>query len=80
MPSHTSTKQPRGKDPGVVYDQQLIAAKQFGQTREAAILPGAGGAIEEQQTGLLAAFQGTLGDPVMGKEVVEVCELHGFQL
>ena len=80
MQSLTSAKQSRGKNPGVVYDQHFLAAKEFGQIREAAIMPGAGGAIEKQQTGLLAMFQGSLGDPVMRKEVVEIFELHGSQL
>jgi hypothetical protein len=46
--SLTSAKQSRGKNPGVVYDQQFMAAKEFRQIREAAILPGARGAIEKQ--------------------------------
>jgi hypothetical protein len=38
-----------GKNPGIVYDQQFIAAEQLGEIREAAVLPNARGAIQEQQ-------------------------------
>ena len=69
-------KESRRKNPGVVYDQQLIAAKEFGKIREAAVFPGARGTVELQKAGLFAAFQGPLGDPVLRKEVVEIFELH----
>ena len=69
-------KQSRRKNPRVVYDEQLIAAKEFGKIREAAVFPAARGTVQQQKTGLFAAFEGPLGDPVMRKEVVEIFELH----
>jgi len=64
------------KHPGGIYDQQFVAAEEFGKSREAAVLPSARGAIQQQEARLVTALERALSDAVGRKEVIEIFEVH----
>ena len=60
--SYTAAEQARGKDSGVVEDDQFIAAQQVGKFAELAVVPRAAGFVEEQHAGGVAGGERALRD------------------
>jgi hypothetical protein len=64
------------KDPRVVDDQELVAAQQIGEVAERTVLEVAGAAFQEQQARGAAVREGTLGNALRRKRVVEFFKTH----
>jgi hypothetical protein len=76
----TAAIEPRGKDAGVVEDQQIAGPQQVWEVAEQAVGVEAAGSWHVQHPGAIAVDGGFLGDEFVGKTKVEVGNQHGVRL
>jgi hypothetical protein len=70
----------RGKDAGIIEDEQIAGLKQVREIAELAVGILAAGSLEVQHAGGIANGGGFLGDEFFGKMEVEVGNQHGVRL
>jgi len=70
----------RGKDAGVIEDEEIAGLKQVREVAELAVGIVAAGPVEVQHAGGIANCGGFLGDEFIGKMEVEVGNQHGVRL
>jgi len=76
MNAHSLAKPARRDDPGIVQDEEFIAAQERWKISKWMILISAALAIEAEQARGVPAVQRSLGDLSLGKVVVELFEKH----
>jgi hypothetical protein len=75
-----ATIQSCGKHSGVIEDDKVVWAQEFGKVAKLEVPTVAGGAIKVQHARGGAIRQGFLGDQVVGEMEVEVGNQHAFRL
>jgi hypothetical protein len=61
----------RGEDGGVVAKQRVAGAQEAGEVGEGVMRKGAGGAVDDEEPGLVAPSGGGLRDEVFGQGVIK---------